>query len=222
MLGQGIYILSEVARLTELHPIRVRSWFKGRTDKHGRGPVFESDYKIAGGDFAVSFFDLIDVLIAGQFRDRYSVSMKVVRRAHQLLQKELNTKHPFCHSDLYTDGKRIFVDVASEINEERLRDAVSQQQFFLHIKEKLEHLDYSEISKLACRWRIFEGVVVDPSISMGKPTIEDTGVTTYVISNQYYANNKNSALVADLYGISERDIANAVNFEKLYGRRVAA
>jgi uncharacterized protein (DUF433 family) len=222
MLGQGIYILSEVARLTELHPIRVRSWFKGRTDKHGRGPVFESDYKIAGGDFAVSFFDLIDVLIAGQFRDQYNISTKTVRRAHQLLQKELNTRHPFCHSDLYTDGKRIFIDVASEIDEERLRDVVSQQQFFLHIKEKLDHIDYSTMDKLARRWRISEGVVVDPSISMGKPTIENTGITTYVISNQYYANKKNSALVADLYGLSEMDIANAVNFEKIYGGRIAA
>ncbi|MBN2020638.1 MAG: DUF433 domain-containing protein [Sedimentisphaerales bacterium] len=222
MLGKGIYILSEVARLTELHPNRVRSWFKGRTDRHGRGPVFESDYKIVDGDFAVSFFDLIDVLIAGQFRDRHNVPMRIVRRAHQVLQEELQTKHPFCHSDLWTDGKRIFVDVANKIDEERLRDVVSQQQFFLHIKEKLDHIDYSEINKLALRWRITEGVVVDPSISMGKPTIENTGITTYVIYNQYYANNKNSDLVADLYGLSERDIANAVNFEKLYGRRVAA
>jgi len=222
MLGQGIYILSEVARLTELHPIRVRSWFKGRSDRHGRGPVFASDYRIVDGDFAVSFLDLIDVLIAGQFRDRYDVPMRIVRLAHQELQKELKTKHPFCLSNLFTDRKRIFIDVANEIDEEQLRDVVSQQQFFLHIKEKLDHIDYSEINNLARRWRIAEGVVIDPSISMGKPTIENTGVTTYVISNQYYANNKNADLVADLYGLSEKDIANAVHFEKLYGVRVAA
>ena len=222
MLGQGIYVMSEVARLTELHPTRVRSWFKGRPDRHGRGPVFESDYQIVDGDFAVSFLDLIDVLIAGQFRDRYEVPMRIVRLAHQALQDDLKTKHPFCLSNLFTDRKRIFIDVANEIDEERLRDVVSQQQFFTHIKEKLDHIDYSEINKIACRWRISQGVVVDPSISMGKPTIENTGITTFVISNQYYANNKNSALVADLYGLSERDVANAINFEKLYGGRVAA
>lgn len=99
---------------------------------------------------------------------------------------------------------------------------VSHQQFFLHIKEKLEHIDYSEITSLASRWRIAKGVVVDPLISMGKPTIENTGVTTFVIANQYFANIKNSALVADLYEVSENDVVNAVKFEQSCRRQRVA
>jgi uncharacterized protein (DUF433 family) len=88
--------------------------------------------------------------------------------------------------------------------------------------QKLDHIDYSEASKLALRWRIANGIFIDPSISMGKPVIQNTGVTTYVIANQYHANTKNSALVADLYKITENDVINAVNFELRYGgRRVA-
>lgn len=222
MLGQGVYRLAEVSRLTELHPSRVRSWFKERSDRRGYGPVFESDYQPVNGDFAVSFHDLIDVLVAGEFRDRYSVPMRIVRRAHRLLQSQLDVKHPFCHCDLYTDGRHIFRCVANELHEEVLSDVVSHQQFFLHIKAKLEHIDYSEITRLACRWRITRGIVVDPSVGMGKPTIENTGVTTYVITNQYYANAKDSVLVADLYGIGEKDVANAVDFEERFGRRHAA
>ena len=139
-----------------------------------------------------------------------------------MLQKKLDTKHPFCHSDLYTYGRRIFISAANKLGEEELSDVVSRQQFFLHIKEKLEHIDYSEITKLARRWRIANGIVVDPSISMGKPTIENTGVTTYVIVNQYYANMNDSTLVADLYKVTETDVVNAVKFERRYGRlRVA-
>ena len=222
MIGQGVYTLAEVSRLTELHQSRVRIWFKYRSDGVGHGPVFESDYKSVDGDYAVSFLDLIDVLIAGQFRVRHNVSMRIVRRAHKLLQEELNTKHPFCHSDLYTDGRRIFIAAADKLGEEKLSDVVSHQQFFLHIKKKLEHIDYSEITKLASRWRIAKGIVVDPSICMGKPTIQNTGVTTYVIANQYYANLKNPALVADLYEVSEENIAKAVQFEQRYGRRCVA
>lgn len=222
MLGQGVYKLAEVSRLTEVHPCRVRTWFKHRSDAAGRGPVFESDYQSVGGDYAVSFLDLIDVLVAGQFRDKYRVPMQIVRRAYSLLQEELDTKHPFCHSNLYTDGIHIFRCAASKLGEEKLSDVVSHQQFFLHIKEKLDHIDYSEITKLAYRWRIAKGVVVDPSISMGKPTIENTGVTTYIVANQYYANAENPALVGDLYGVNERDVVNAVRFEDWYRQRFAA
>ena len=222
MLGQGVYKLVEVSRLTELHPNRVRSWFKHRSDSAGRGPIFESDYEPVDGDFAVSFLDLIDVLVAGQFRERYRVPMRIVRRAHTVLQRELYTKHPFCHTDLYTDGRRIFQLAARQLGEEILSDVVSHQQFFLHIKEKLDHIDYSEITKLACRWRVAQGVVVDPLVSMGKPTLENTGITTYVVAQQYYANAEDSALVADLYAISEKAIVDAVDFEKRYGRQHAA
>jgi len=222
MLGQGVYTVAEVSKLTDLHPGRVRSWFKERPDGSGRGPVFESDYPAVAGDYAVSFLDLIDVLVAGTFRDRFNVPMRVVRRAHSLLQVRLGTKHPFCHNDLYTDGRNIFLCAANQLNEDILTEVVSRQQFFLHIREKLHHIDYNEMTRLARRWRIAEGVVVDPSVCMGKPTITKTGVTTYVVANQYYANRKDSALIADLYGISEKDVTNAVAFEDWYRQRDAA
>lgn len=222
MLGQGVYTVAEVSKLTEMNPARVRTWFKHRSDGVGHGPIFQSDYQSVDDDYAVSFFDLIDVFVASQFRDQHNVPMRVVRRAHSLLQKELDTKHPFCHSDLYTDGKRIFIDTANKLGNKRLSDVVSHQQFFRHIKEKLTHVDYSDITKLASRWRIADGIVIDPSISMGKPTIIKTGLTTYVLVNQYYANMKNSALVADLYDVSENDVVNAVNFEQRYGQQRVA
>lgn len=222
MIGQGVYTVAEVSRLTEMNPSRVSSWFKHRSDSVGHGPIFESDYQPVDGDYAVSFLDLIDVLVAGQFRDRHNVPMRIVRRAHSLLQKELKTEHPFCHSDLYTDGKRIFQYAATNLGAGRLSDVISHQQFFLHIKEKLSHIEYSEITRLADKWRIANGIVINPAISMGKPTIEKTGVTTFVIANQYCANMNNSALVADLYEINESDVINAVEFEQRYGlQRVA-
>jgi uncharacterized protein (DUF433 family) len=222
MIGQGIYTLAEVSRLTEVHPSTVRTWFKDRSGGTGLGCIFHSDYQPVESDFAVSFLDLIDVLVASQFRIRHNVPMRIVRQAHDLLQEELKTRHPFCHSDLYTDGRRIFRFAANKLGEEILSEVVSRQQFFLHIMAKLEHIDYSELTKLAYRWRIASGVVVDPSIGMGKPTIENTGVTTYVVANQYFANNKSAPLVADLYEVTEKDVLNAVKFEQIFSRRYVA
>ena len=221
MLGEGVYKLAEVSKLTRMNPSRVRSWFKHRPDGRGHGPIFDSDYKSVDGDYAVSFLDLVDALVAGQFRD-YNVSMQTVRRAYNLLKKELSTKHPFCHNKLFTDGKKIFHLAANELGENRLSEVISHQQFFLYIMGKLKQIDYNEITKLAFQWRIAQGVVINPLVSMGKPTIEHTGVTTYIIANQYHANMKNAALVADLYEVSETDVANAVKFENWYRQRLVA
>ena len=221
MLGQGVYILSEVARLTETNPARIRWWFKPRSDKAGRGPVFESDYTPVDGDFAVSFLDLIDTLVVAKLREA-GVKMHVIRRAHSALRQRLSTEHPFAHSDLYTDGQEILTRTATEIGDDKLTGVVSNQGFFIQFKNTLGHVDYSRDTRLARRWRIVPGIMVDPGIAMGKPTIENTGVTTLVISNQYYANSEDAGLVADLYGITEADVANAVKFESWHGRGRAA
>jgi len=222
MLGQGIYTLTEIANLTEIHPSRVRAWFRTRPDGAGCGPVLQADYAPVEGEYAYSFLDLIDVLVAGQFRDRHKVGMSVVRKAHTVLQNELSTKHPFCHADLYTDGKRIFSLAAKEVGEPILTEVVSRQQFFLHVREKLDRIDYSEVTQLACRWNIAEGVMIDPTIGMGKPTICQTGITTHVMANQYYANRENADIVADLYGVCSEDVIKAVRFEDFFMRRRVA
>ena len=95
MLGQGVYTVAEVSKLTELHPSRVRSWFRPRSDGSGVGPVFKSDYQPVGDDYAVSFFDLIDVLVAGTFRDRFNVPMGVVRRARYVVTGTAWNEAPF-------------------------------------------------------------------------------------------------------------------------------
>lgn len=220
-LGMGVYHLAEVARYTQVHASSVRAWFKGRPDRQGRGPVLEGDYRPVGGDFAVSFHDLIDTLVAGQFRTA-GVSMAVVRAAYRHLAERLHTRHPFCHHDLYTDGRKVFIHAADNLGDDVLSEVVSRQQFFAHVRETLTRIDYHESSLLARRWRLYEGVVIDPAISMGKPVVGSTGITTYVLANCYHANKRNIALVADLFNVSERDIDNAVAFEASFGARCAA
>lgn len=222
MLGEGVYTNSEIAHLTKMHPSRVRSWFRGRSDGLGRGPIFESDYANVDGDFAASFLDLIDVLVVGQLRDQYGITMGTIRKAHRLLRQDLDTKHPFAHNDLYTDGRHIFRVIAGRTGDPQLSEVVSHQQFFIHVKEALECIDYNKMTRHAHRWRIANGIVIDPTISMGKPTIVNTGTTAFVAANQYYANSANSALVADLFSISEQDVMNAVKFEEWYRDRQAA
>ncbi len=221
MLGQGVYKLSDVARFTETADTTVRSWFRGRAGSVGKGPVFMSDYQPIGGDYAVSFHDMIDLLVAARFRAE-GVSLPVIRKAYKILSRELHSNHPFCHNSLYTEGRRIIVHTASNVGDEILSDVVTKQMLFTNLRSLLKHIDYSDVSQQALRWRIHQGVLVDPRINHGKPAVADTGVGTHVLYRYYRANQGNTGLVADLFNVSEMDITNAVQFEERLGSRSAA
>lgn len=221
LLGSGVYTIAEVARYAQLHPSRVRSWFKVRSDRAGSEPVFKSDCEPVQGDFAVSFLDLVDTWIAGQFRGA-GVSMPTIRSAFRRLCDQLETTHAFCHHSLYTDGKRIFVHTAKAVNDATLTEVVSRQQFFLHVKDCLTRMDYSADTNLAKRWRIRDRIVIDPAIAFGKPVVSSTGVATFILAKQYLANDRDASVVADLYSVTEDDVEAAVVFEKEHGQLRAA
>lgn len=219
--GFGVYTLTEAARYADVHPSTARTWFKGRSDQSGRGPVLKSDYDLVDDDFAVSFLDLVDLHVAGRFR-KEGVRMLVVRQAYNELAKELRTKHPFAHSRLYTDGKSVIAAAADRVDDAVLYDVVSKQMFFPQLKDHLSRIDYSIQSYLAERWRIAEGVVLDPRRGFGKPVLANTGVSALVVARQYFANAGNAGLVADLFGIGESDVRNAVDFNKSFLHSTAA
>jgi uncharacterized protein (DUF433 family) len=211
-LGTGIYQLADVARYVRAHPSTVRSWFSTRE-------LLQAEYGRVAGHSSLSFHDLIDTLVAAQFR-RHGVMMRVVRKAYRALEKTLGTAHPFCHRGLYTDGRSIIVATAKSIRNEVLEEAISRQQLFEHIKERLDDVAHSARTELAERWSISPGVVIDPRIAMGLPVIVGTGVTTHVIHGAYHANGRDAALVGGLYGLTVSEVKDAVRFED--GLRTAA
>ena len=140
-----------------------------------------SDYTRVGHDSAFSFLDLVDSFVVGRFR-RAGVKMGVVRAAYSQLKEDLGTSHPFAHSSLYTDGKTIIVQTAEKIRNELFYDAVSKQQFFDELAGGLERIDYRPDTGLAARWRVADGVLIDPELNFGKPVVAQTGTSTSIDS----------------------------------------
>jgi uncharacterized protein (DUF433 family) len=215
VLGQGVYSLSEAARYAELPAGTLRSWFKPRSDKKGHGPIFRSDFAPVDGDYALSFLNLIEAYVARFFR-KEGVKPPVIRRAREILVNELATPYPFAHVELCTDGRRVI----RKTGDTQLVDVISKQHFFEQMR--LSQIKYNKLSKLAEAWHIRDGVIINPKVAFGHPVVERTGITTFVLANQYAANDRNAALVADLYGVGESDVLNAVRFEEAIRRRAAA
>jgi uncharacterized protein (DUF433 family) len=220
ILSLGAYRLSEVAKYTGLTFPRVRSWFTARPNVKLQ-PIFRSERWGAHDEHVVTFLDMIDTWVAGRLRDE-GVRMAMVRLAHAELQKRLRTPHPFAHSSIYTDGRRVLSDAAEVVNDRTMIDVVSRQGFLPQMKDMLTCVEYGRDSKLVERWCIARGVVIDPRVGMGHPVSKGTGVATRVLANCLWANGNDESLVAELFGVAPQQVRDAAEFERNLGRRSAA
>jgi uncharacterized protein (DUF433 family) len=220
ILGNGIYAYPEAARLTGVHTQTVRAWFLGRK-KHGEpiggGAVFNSEY---GDDPAISFLDLIEVLVAGQLRNA-GVSLSVIRKSFLAISKHLSTLHPFSREELVTDGKNIFLHTAVDAQADLLVELFRKQHFFHKVmKPYLSRVSYDKGTKLARSWQIMDGVVVDPRRSLGKPVVDAAGIPASILAKAFFANGQDSAKVADWYGVAVEDVEIATRFSGEFLRAV--
>jgi uncharacterized protein (DUF433 family) len=213
VLGRGVYTVPQAAKLVGLSPNRVREWFRGRRSEPGRKPVFLSDYGPVDNFFAISFFDLIDVFVAGQLRE-HGVSLPTLRRVYSRLEHDLKTRHPFCRQELLTDGEQVFVRSLDRVGDEEIYEVLTKQKVFPKlILPFLRQIDYDRLTIMAARWRITDDVVVDPAICFGTPVVSEAGIPTYVLNAEYRANGKDAEVVAGWYGVRPAAVLAAVRFE---------
>jgi len=219
-LGRGIYRFTEVATLSGTSPSRVRAWFKGWP--RGAGPLIAGDYGRGGRPARLlSFLDLIDTLVVSRLRE-HSVPLPYLRKVHTRLVEEFRVDHPFSRRDLLTDGRRVFLDVADAVGEEKLKELLTQQLAFPDVlKPYLKLVDYDRESLLAMRWHVARGVLIDPRREYGKPVLASAGIPTAILSAAYSANARDAHRVGYWYGITTEDVQVAVDFEATLGRSAA-
>jgi uncharacterized protein (DUF433 family) len=214
VLGRGIYSIPEASKYTGVHPNTVRAWLDTPAQS-GRNALLLPDFRSLGR--GLSFLDLIEVLVIGELR-RVGVSLQTIRKAHEAMVSELKTVHPFSHKDIFTDGKKVFVRITDRVKPADLCEVLSKQGHFWEVMiQHLKQIDYSEDLRLAERWRIAQGIVIDPAVSFGKPVISRRRTTTRAIAMAYYANEEDYDLVADLFDIRGEDVRHAVDFERKFG-----
>lgn len=214
-LDVGVYSLPEASRLAKVHPRTVSRWVVGEA-KGTRGKLLQTDLPVVNKRRALTFLDLIDLLVVGRFREN-GVPLQTVRRVYDRLAGAFETSHPFGHRRVLTDGKSVFMETLDTMGDKHLEEVLGGQRAMSKVLEPyLKQIEYEPITNRAARWNISEGIVLDPNRSFGKPVLESDGVTTHVLAAAYHANNHNVELIADLYNVSPKAVFVAVEFESRY------
>jgi uncharacterized protein (DUF433 family) len=190
---EPLYTISEAAHLAHVSSNTVRRWLFGYTPDprypwYRTPPVFDGSEV---GDPYVSFLQLVEIVIASDFRKVGHVRVDVVREAYENAKRISGIEYPFAHLELESLGGHIVQWLkrgGQAVSGAQAVDLPEQWSLPGLITEEIHKLDYER--QLAARWYP-EGktvpIVVDPLFSSGLPTIEGRGVTVGAIRRRWKA-----------------------------------
>jgi len=219
-VGQGIYTVPDVAKLTETSPQNIYNWLYGDRpggaphETHKLHPALQHQFDLMDHIANLSFKDMIQIRFVRFFRTQ-GVSLQTIRHAAENAARLLATTHPFCSARFKTDGLTLLAEVFEVNGCSSLVELKSMQHVFKEVVDPfLRTLEYD--SAVVSRWWHCKGdgnVIVDPQRNFGKPTLAKNGYATETLYEAFLANGKSSKKVADWYEVPTEDVEQAVEFE---------
>jgi Uncharacterized conserved protein len=199
-LGEGIFFPRDVANILRLKYEKVYPLMNGFWQTR----TFGNDR-----NKAVNFYALIEFYFYFHFRQNGMSSQKI-KKFHQQLAKDLNTRYPFAHYEIRTDYKNIW---AMESGNLVKADGKKQYDCFHLLDSFLHRIVYGD-NKLASKYYPLENnanVVVDPKRQFGQTIIEGTSIKTKTIYSLYLGGETDQR-ISNLYNISIEKVRDAISF----------
>lgn len=233
LLGVGIYTRAQAARILNVSPRKVSRWVRGYTYRYQdtprrRGPVAKPkvDLPSIGGDFAISFLELVELQVIAALVSRPHISLQRVRIAAEIARQDFKTERPFAMLRVFTDGAHVFAALSDEdvipdlvqLSRDRHLQVASGHAHRQYVAE----IKFNEDTKLAERWwPLGRGVpiVIDPNIALGAPVIEGTRLRTSIVADMALGSSVEEAAFA--YRMDERRVRMAIEYERSIRPRAA-
>lgn len=220
-IGQGIYTLSEAARLLQARQRSIRRWVAGYdytsndVVQHSE-PLFLPDHPEVDDQITISFRDLVELRFVNAFT-KAGIGLKAIRNMLTHAREEVASDRPFSSARFRTDGRTIFLESVEVSGDNKLMDLRDKQFVIKKIVEStFRDLDLED--DLVRRWRPYKGkptIVIDPQRAFGQPIAAASGVPTVTLADAVSAEGS-VARVARLYEVDERVVRDAVKYQREY------
>lgn len=205
------YQLSEAARYIHVPKQTVWNWFRGLNDH----PVLD----LASGNHHtyVSFMGLAEAHVLSSMRTKHGVPLQRIRRALDHLKRHFKSEHPLVEFEFQTDGLDLFIDeIASLTNVSRYGQTGMRDVLKLYLSRIDRGDDGLPIrlypftqNKIESDPRI---IVIDPSVSFGRPMIRRSGITTSAVAERFKS-GESIASLADDFNREPAEIEAAIRSE---------
>ena len=209
------YSDAEVAHYLNLPRSTVRYWATGKDSSPALIEVADTN------PVALSFLNLVELHVLAAIRRKHAVPMPKVRRAIDYLrentQDESDQLHPLISKQLQTDGLDLFIEQYGRLVNISSAGQLAMRVIIEAALRRIERDRRGIPIKLYpfTRSNINDApamVVIDPSLSAGRPVITGTGLATEVIAERYKAGETVAELAED-YDREEAEIEEAIRCE---------
>jgi uncharacterized protein (DUF433 family) len=211
------YTVSQASRYLRIPAPTVRSWVSGRNYQRAAGKArFEPVIATARGEKAkISFRNLIELAALRALRTEHGFKLSAVRQALNYARKELHVEDLLASRDLYAKPGELFLERYGElINLSR----AGQLGIRAVLQGLLRRIEWDKglavrffpplPNRPECRT-----VMLDPTVSFGRPVVARIGVSTSVIVDRVNAGEDPVALASD-YGATADEILDAIAYER--------
>src|SRR5271157_4632622 len=212
-----IYGFVDAAHYLRIPYQTLRYWTKGTRSVEPIVPLASTDPP------RLSFMNLMECHMLSSMRTRYNLRLPKVRRALRTLAEMYPSPHPLVDKQLETDCVDVFVrEHGNELlNLNRPNQLGFREILDAHMRRvertssgMLNFFPFVEKRSLD-EPRI---IMINPSISFGRPVIAGTAIPTAVIASRFHARESLSDLARE-YGRTDKEIEEAIRWES---RAIAA
>lgn len=210
--------MAEAARNLDVPPSTLAAWARGYTKRFPSrtvrsGPII-SARPAKPHEPTIPFVGLAEGMVVAAFR-RSGVSMQHIRKAVQILEREIGLDHALASQRLYSDGARILFDRLGRRSDEAalLEVVVSGQGVFADvIVEYLERITYApdgwakQLILPITQRRIVE---VDPERAFGQPIFLDGAARVEDVIDRWKAGEPLVDVAAD-FGVPPADVEDVL------------
>ncbi|MCL5059269.1 MAG: DUF433 domain-containing protein [Candidatus Thermoplasmatota archaeon] len=217
---QPAYTMAEAARYLKLAPATLRSWVVGRAYPKVDGPAHFRPLinPATKKPPTLSFWNLIESHVLRSLRTDHGVSMDALRKALKYAEKTLEIDRLLLSPELRTDAGKLLLERYGELIELSASGQIAMRHLF---NEHLARVEWDEW-QFPVRLYPFSSssapadsrpIAIDAQIAFGRPVIASRGISTGVIAERIDA-GETAADLADDYDLSEREIEEAVLYER--------
>jgi uncharacterized protein (DUF433 family) len=214
------YGITEAAGYLGLPVATLKSWVQGRSypTRYGKGRFKPLAHAPSPG--MLSFFNLVETHILLSTRKYHGLTMPAIRHAMDYVAEQFPSPHPLLSEQFLTDGKDLFIKKLEQTIDVTKRGQLGIGPVLDLYLRRIER-DQSQLPMrlfpLRAGWVNRPGeeppkvVVIDPSISSGRPVVHGTGVMAKILPGRFRAGEGIEELARD-YGLQSSQIEEVIRY----------
>lgn len=214
------YSIPEASHYLRVPVSTLKAWIVGRDyrvrsgHRHFDGLIKPAQQSPA---LLLSFINLVEAHVLHAIRHAHEVKLRKVRAALAYVRHESGQPHPLATQEFQTDGVDLFIEKLGALIVASAGGQVALREAFQSHLERVQHDERGIAARLFPFTRPSHTdqprmIVIDPSVSFGRPIIAGSGIPTSVIVERYHAGESLAHLATD-YRRSFAEIEEAVRCE---------